>query len=157
MMAAMNIEDVIARVQAASSDPHKLALTTLDIVLSAHEPELRTALEAAAIPHWFTPPILARLLQIDEAKAYGYIERLQQLPMVESVEARKGWNVHELTRLAVRSELARQQPDRFRELSLHAAGCFTDDEPHQHVEAIYHRLIADPADASTALKALYER
>jgi hypothetical protein len=34
---------------------------TLDIVLSPHKPELRQALEAAAIPHWFNKDILAKL------------------------------------------------------------------------------------------------
>ncbi len=73
----MNFEDAITRLQAAQGDPQKLTLATVDIVLAAHEPGLRPALEAASVPHWFTPKILAALMETDEAAASAWVEKLR--------------------------------------------------------------------------------
>src|SRR5689334_17144635 len=104
----MDIKASISKLQDAHGDPQKLTLATLDIVLSAREPWLREALEAAAIPHWFTAPAIAKLLQNDDAAAAKYLEGLKTLPMVEAFATRDGWNVHEATRLALRSHLVRE-------------------------------------------------
>jgi hypothetical protein len=102
----MTAEQTIAKLQATQGDPRQLALVTLDIVLSQHKRGLRNALEAAAIPHWFTKDILAKLLEIDDDQAAEYLDQLRRLPMVEPFPARDGWSVHEATRLALRSDLA---------------------------------------------------
>jgi len=129
-------EQAIAKLQAAQGDPRKLALATLDIVLSGYPPELREALEAAAIPHWFTKDILAKLLNVHDDQAAAYFEQLQRLPMVEPFPARDAWNVREATRLALRSELAATQLTKLRKLSTLAVPCFKGDEPHQRIERL---------------------
>jgi tetratricopeptide (TPR) repeat protein len=151
----MNIEDTIERIRAAHGNPQKRALATVEIVLAAHEPGLRAALEAAAVPHWFTPAILRAMLETDESGTRRYFEDLTQLPMVETFAAREGWNVHELTRIALRANLIENNPDHFQQLSVRAASCFGGKEPHQLIEAIYHRLIAAPEQAVGELTALY--
>jgi tetratricopeptide (TPR) repeat protein len=150
----MTPEQTIAKLQAAQGDPQKLALITLEIVLSGHQPELRNAFIAAAIPHWFDTQSLAKLLQIDETQAAGYIDQLQRLPMVERFATRDAWNIHEATRLALRSQLVAEQNAKFRELSARAAQCFLADESHQRVEHLFHLLVSAPAEAESDLSAL---
>ncbi len=150
----MTPEQTIAKLQAAQGDPQKLALITLEIVLSGHQPELRNAFIAAAIPHWFDTQILAKLLQIDEVQAASYIDQLQRLPMVERFATRDAWNVHEATRLALRSQLIAEQNVKFQQLSARAAQCFLADEPHQRVEHLFHLLVSAPAEAESDLSAL---
>jgi tetratricopeptide (TPR) repeat protein len=111
-------------------------------------------LEAAAIPHWFTKDILAKLLNVHDDQAAAYFEQLQRLPMVEPFPARDAWNVHEATRLALRSELAATQLTKLRKLSTLAVPCFKGDEPHQRIERLYHELVSDPSQAGSALSAL---
>jgi hypothetical protein len=85
----MDFEEAISRLQAAQGDPEKLTLATVDIVLATHEPALRTALEAAAVPHWFAAGILSTLLETDEATASKWVEELRRLPMVEAFPAHR--------------------------------------------------------------------
>jgi tetratricopeptide (TPR) repeat protein len=151
----MNIAATIQKLQEAQGDPQKLALATLDIVLASHEPWMRTAMEAAAITHWFTPHILAMLLETDEPTAAQYAAGIQRLPMVETFPARGAWNVHEATRLALRSQLANEQPARFARLSELASALFTGGEPHEKIENVYHRMAAAPQDAAAELDRLY--
>ena len=120
----MSISSTISKLEEAQGNPQKLALATLDIVLSTREPWLREALETVAVPHWFNAATISKLLQVDDATAARYLQELKALPMVEPFGSRDGWNVHEATRLALRSHLARVQPERFRELSGLAAEVF---------------------------------
>ena len=152
----MNIDDLIAELQAAQGDPAKLTLATLDAVLSGTgRPELRPAVEAASIPHWFDADILACLMETDAQSAGDIVAQLRTLPMVEDFPARHGWNVHEATRLALRNHLLETDPERFRRLSARAASCLSGDDPHHRIEAVYHRLVADPQDGADALRQLY--
>ena len=89
-MIIVTFEETIKRLQSAQGDPEKLMLATVDVVLTTHEPGLRAALEAAAIPHWFDTKILSVLLEADEDTATKWVERLQGLPMVESFTTRNG-------------------------------------------------------------------
>jgi hypothetical protein len=145
----MDVQEIIERLKAAGDDPFSRALATLDIVLSDQEPDLRRAIEVAAIPHWFDESLLAEMLGPDD-----YIERLSKLPMVEAFAARGGWNVHETTRLAIRRDLYNWQPDRFRELSTGAAKCFSGNSTHQLVETVYHRLTSSPVEGGEELARL---
>jgi tetratricopeptide (TPR) repeat protein len=152
----MNFEEAIRQLQAAQGDPEKLTLTTLGIVLADRAPELGPALEAAAVPHWFDTKILSGLLEQDEARATDLLEQLNALPMVESFAARRGWNVHEATRLALRSRLMRDDPDRGRRLSSLAALCFAGDEPYRRIEVVFHRLVAAPEEGAEELERLWK-
>ena len=66
--------------------------------------------------------------------------------MIEGFPARQGWNVHEATRMALRNHVLETDPERFRRLSARAASCLSGDDPHHRIEAVYHRLVADPPD-----------
>jgi tetratricopeptide (TPR) repeat protein len=150
----MDIQEVLDQIHAAGGDPQKLLLTTLDVALSVHGQDLRAVIEAAAIPHWYTPEILAQMLGVDQALAEEYVRRLRQLSMVESFEARGGWNVHEATRLALRRDLYSNQAERFRELSSAASKCFAGDSSHEQIEALYHCLTSEPVKGGGQLKKL---
>ena len=150
----MTAEETIAKLHAAQGDPRRLALATLDIVLSSHKPELRDVIEAAAIPHWFTKDILAQLLEIDDGLASEYMDQLQRFPMVERFSARDGWNVHEATRLALRSQWATEKSTTFSKLSARAAQCFAGNEPHQRIERLFHLFVAAPSEAESNISTL---
>jgi tetratricopeptide (TPR) repeat protein len=152
----MDFEEAISRLQAAQGNPEKLTLATVDIVLATHEPALRTALEAAAVPHWFDARILSALLETNEAVASKWVEELRQLPMVEAFPAHDAWNVHEATRLALRRRLASEEVSRLHALSALAAKCFENDGPASRVETIYHRLLAAPEQAADELERLWK-
>jgi tetratricopeptide (TPR) repeat protein len=152
----MNIDELIAELQAAQGDPARLTLTTMDAVLSGTgRPELRPAVEAAAMPHWFDADILACLMETDAQSASDIVAQLHTLPMVETFPARHGWNVHEATRLALRNHLFETNPERFRRLSARAASCLSGDDPYREIEAVYHRLVADPRDGADFLRELH--
>ena len=151
----MDIQQPLDQVHAAAGDPQKLTLTTLEIALSVHGRDLRPVVEAAAIPHWFTPEILARMLGLERTVAEQYMERLGSLSMVETFAARGGWNVHETTRLAIRRDRCANQPERFRELSSAASKCFHGDTPHDRIEALYHLLTSEPSRGGDQLRSLY--
>ena len=153
----MTFDEVIARLQQAQGDPEQLVLATVDVTLAGRDERLREALEAAAIPHWFDERILAHLLDADPAEAAVLRERLVALPMVESFAARKGWNVHEATRLALRRKSQSSPHGRFLELSAKAAaywGQAGDDVVFQ-IEALYHSLISHPEAGADQLEKTY--
>jgi tetratricopeptide (TPR) repeat protein len=152
----VDFNETIKRLQSAQGDPEKLTLATVDVVLIPHAPELRTALEVAAVPHWFDAKILSTLLETDEASASKLLKDLCSLPMVESFPIREGWNVHEATRLALRNRLAKEEPERLAELSARAAQYFSGSDPAARVEAIYHRLLAAPEKAAGELEQLWK-
>ncbi len=152
----MDIEDAIQRLEVAQGDPEALALATVDVVLSSYAPVLYTALEAAAVPHWFDAKVLSALLETDEATANTWLDELSGLPMVESFAAREGWNVHEATRLALRNRMADGASSRFRDLSARAAQCFASDDPAWRVESTYHQLLAAPEEAADQLERLWK-
>ena len=145
----------IAKLKAVQTEPQKLTLATLDIVLSSEIPEIRRVFEAAAIPHWFTKSTLANLLTADDLQAAEYVERLQRLPMVEPFPARQGWNVHEATRLVLRAQLAAEKPEQFRRLSSQAAALFTGAQPSDRVERLFHLFAAQSPDAPALFSELW--
>ncbi|HEX6716207.1 MAG TPA: tetratricopeptide repeat protein, partial [Pyrinomonadaceae bacterium] len=151
-----DFEEIIARLEAADGDSTKLSLATLDIVIAIYEPMIRTALEAAVMPHWFDAQILSVLLEIDESKTDALVKELRELPMVETFAVRNGWNVHEATRLALRSRLAEERPAQFQSLSARAANYFKSDDPAWQIEAVYHRLLAEPDKAVQDLECLWK-
>jgi len=149
-----DFDAILARLEAARDDPRALALATLDICLAGREPLLRSAVEAAAIPHWFDTDILRALLPDAEARIDDLLQELAKLPMVETFKARGGWNVHELTRLALRERMARDEPARLAELSALAAAQFAGDASERQIECVFHRLNASPAEGAAELYAL---
>ncbi len=152
----MRIEDALEQLKLAQADPQALTVATAKIVCDQIEPGLFPVLEAAAIPHWFDAATLAAVLEADLDLADHYYARLIAVPQMESFKARNAYNVHEATRLAVRTCLAQEDRPRFDELSRRAAASLAGPEAHQRIEALYHRLSVDePVEAAAALLTLY--
>ena len=152
----MEFDDIIKRLEAAKGDPEAMILAAVDVSLDSHGSDLRTALEAAAVPHWFDTGIIAHLLDLDETTAEKLVDRLVQLPFVERFDSRKGWNVHEATRLALRRRLQQQQPKLLQQLSERAVEIFNNDEPAQRIESCFHHLRSEPDTGAKNLRQLYE-
>jgi tetratricopeptide (TPR) repeat protein len=157
----MDITEQLRVLQAAQGDPAQLALATVDLAFPAltdgERAELRTALEAAAIPHWCDAGILAALLEISSEAATAQLARLRKLTVIEPFPARgeDAVNVHETSRLALRRSLATDRPDWFRTWSQRVAEHFaTDDTPAGRIEWIYHRLCSAPDEAAGELERL---
>ena len=150
-----DIAEIQRRLEAAQGDTQELALITLDFVLADQDPGVRDAIEAAAVPHWFDARILGALLGVDAAEGEALAGQLAQLTAVEPFQAHSGWNVHEATRLGLRRRLAREQPDRFADLSTRAMSAFEGDQPADRIERIYHHLMVTPGDAGRELARLW--
>jgi tetratricopeptide (TPR) repeat protein len=144
----------------AKGDLALLGLATVEIVhneLSDRErADVRSALEAASIPHWCTPSILTTLL---ESPSEAWWRDLEKLPVIEAFRARgdDAVNVHEATRLAIRGRLSELRPDWFRELSGRAAEVFSGNlSASSQIERVFHLFSADSDSGSDALVALID-
>ena len=151
----MILDDLLVQLRDAAGDPERMALAAAQTILSVRAPDLRAALDAAAVPHSFDGTMLSRLLDLSAVEASALTDQLASLPMVEPFPARNGWNVHEATRLALRRKLAGDQPDLFIALSASAAVCWQGNAYVDSIEAIYHRLSSDPEQAVIDLKQTY--
>ena len=145
----------------AHGDPALLALATIDLtfpdISDAERTALRSALEAAAVPHWCDADILAELIDDSGSLSPGLWARLKALPVIESFPARgvDAGNVHEASRLAIRKRLAETQQKRFIEFNVRSARVFeADTRPLGRIEWIYHLLVADPERGAVELEDL---
>jgi tetratricopeptide (TPR) repeat protein len=151
----MDLEQAIHILKEAQGDTARLGLASADLLLAGHSDEerekVRTALEVAAVPHWFDEKILAALLDPPlAAEAEALAAQLRRLPVVEPFPARGpgASNVHEATRLALRARMKAESPERLRALSARAQACFAGDAaPHARIEALYHWFTAEPQAA----------
>jgi tetratricopeptide (TPR) repeat protein len=87
-------------------------------------------------------------------RANGFFSQLCSLPMVEPFPARGGMTVNNSYRMALRDYVRKADPGRFHRLSQRAASCFRGDAPQLRIEALYHRLAAEPEQGADALRAL---
>jgi len=160
----MDFEQAIRILKEAQGDPARLGLASVDLLLAGDPDEerekVRTALEVAAVPHWFDEKILAALLDPPlHADAEALAARLRRLPVVEPFPARGPGvaNVQEATRVALRARMKAESPERLRALSTGARACFAGDAaPHARIEALYHRFTAEPKAAARECGALAE-
>jgi len=152
----MNLQAALERLKAAENDLGRRALVTADIAVAAHEPAVKNALNAAAVPHWFDHRILKCLLGTKSRAAAALVTKLSRLPMVEPYGTGRRWNVHESARLALRRRLAREDPGEFRTISARAARCFVGDDASSRIEVVYHLLSADPPEAVSELDRLWK-
>jgi tetratricopeptide (TPR) repeat protein len=119
--------------------------------------ELKAALEAAALPRWCDPALLAGLLGLAPADSADRLLHLRALHLVEPCPSRgaEAIRVPEATREVLRRILATVEPDRFRALSLRAAAHFQEDPaPAARIEWIYHLLCGDPERGAAELEKL---
>ena len=120
----------LKRAAEAEGDPQiQAALTAKFVLASQPEPEqaaLGAVLDVAALLHWFDPALLERMLEISRAEALSPFDALKSLPFVERYRRGENelYNVHEFTRLGWRRQMARENFDGFRSLSLRAAAIF---------------------------------
>ncbi|NMO52311.1 hypothetical protein HH310_14025 [Actinoplanes sp. TBRC 11911] len=156
----MDSDDQLRLIRDARGDRALLALATVDLTFpglpAADRAALRSALAAAAVPHWCDAAVLTALTGSDD-RGSGWWARLQKVPVVEPFPARgaDAGNVHEASRLAVRKHLAEKQRDRFVELSSRAARLFeADDRPSGRIEWVYHLMVADPERGTDEVEAL---
>jgi tetratricopeptide (TPR) repeat protein len=157
----MGLAEQLKLLQQAQGDPARLALATVDLAFpdlpDGDRATLRSALEAAAVPHWCDATILASLTGVPESTAAEQWTRLRSLPVVEPFPARGevAGNVHEASRLALRQRLAETDAARLRDLSARALQVFKGNpEPAGRIEWIYHLLLADREAAADELERL---
>jgi len=160
----MDFNAQLELLKTAQGDPAKLALASVDLLLSARPAEerrrVREGLEAAVVPHWFDEKILAALLEISESDAVARLVRLRELTVVEPhpVHGAGVMNVHETIRVALRAHLTAETPERFRALSARANGYFSKGHhADADVEALYHRFTTAPEKAVHECGDLFDR
>ena len=145
--------DILARLQAAHSDAER-EWVVMEWSLANLEPELREAVWAAAIPHWFDLDYLAALLDRPAEAVRPIYQRLITLSYVEVFPGR-GHNVHERTRNLLLDRLWDDDRERYLVLSQRAAVFCAQrdqDETGWRVETIYHRLIVEPEAGASDLQ-----
>ena len=67
------------------------------VILDALPPGISDAVWAAAIPHWFTPEVIAALTAEKPEGISNLFEKITALSFVEPFQDR-GYNIHELSR-----------------------------------------------------------
>jgi tetratricopeptide (TPR) repeat protein len=137
------INDLLQRLRLAKTDEERSWIATESLLESLPE-DVKNALWAVAIPHWFDAEILAALCPEFADRAEEIYQELQKLSCVE-VFPDRGHNVHELTRNQLLDRLWQDNPERFRELSDRAAAYFAQiNRPESQIEWIYQLAVANP-------------
>jgi tetratricopeptide (TPR) repeat protein len=135
-------ENLLAKLTAAKSDTERTWIITENL-LNSLPPDLASLAWAGAIPHWFTPEILAALRPELQPQITELYEELIKLSFVEEFPDR-GYNIHELTRKLMLEHFWREKREEFITLSKKAAEYFANrEQPEQQIERIYHLLVVD--------------
>lgn len=136
------------RLVEAGSNDAKITAATIDLAVSAF-PErqqalLRSAVLAAAVPHWFDDKIVASLLNVSPKVAKRLVNSMQGFSFVERHLPREAWNIHERTRDHILREMFRNDVERYRLLSARAVLHFQKvKRPEYQLEAAYHLIVAE--------------
>jgi len=145
-------------------DPALRALATVDQAFpgdsEAERGALRSALEAAAVPHWCDAAILTALIDDSGLLGPGQWALLKVLPVIEPCpeQGADAGRVAEGSRLAIRRRLAGTERARFLELSRRMAHRLAaDTRPASRIERIYHLLAADAERGIVELTELNRR
>ena len=126
--------DLLQSLKETQGDTHaQAAVAAKFLLLTLPEAERETfhhALDAAAVLRWFDANLLRKVLKVSIGDALNRFEAISLLPFVEGHRRGAGevHNIHESTRLGWRKNLASQNIERFRTLSLRCASCFNDNE-----------------------------
>ena len=132
----MNSELLVRLMQA---DPAERQWLLLESVLELLSVEVRQAVWAVAVPHWFDDRILADLCPELANQATEIYQELQALSFVEIFEGR-GHNIHEATRSILLDRLWNDRADDFKSISARAAEYFESDAENV-AEWLYHKAI----------------
>ncbi len=148
----------------APGDPALLALATVDQVFpgdsDTERRAQRSALEAAAVPHWCDAAILTALIDDSGLLGPGLWNRLKELPVIgpSPAQGADAGCVTPASRLAIKKRLAETQRARFLELSSRLTRLFAADmRPAGRIERIYHLMVVDPEQGTTELADLSRR
>jgi tetratricopeptide (TPR) repeat protein len=146
------------------SDPALLALASADQAFpgdsEADRVALRSALEAAAVPHWCNAAVLTALVDDSGLLGPSRWDRLKALPVIEPCPAQgaDAGRVPAASRQAIRKFLAGTQRERFLELSRRMVRLLAaDTRPASRIEWIYHLLAADAEQGAAGLAELNRR
>ena len=151
----MKAADRLKLVPEAGADHATLAFAAIEIALpglpDADHRQLKDALAAAAIPHWYDAHVLKALLNTSTERARDFVNQIRQIGVAEDFPARGNdvCNLNEGTRRAIRAALRKDQPELFTRLSRLAQihfGALTGDAAW--VETLYHEFHAAPATAA---------
>ena len=116
--------------------------------------EVAESVLAAAIPHWFTPEILAAILGLDLSEAEKRYNALERLQIAEPL-GNLGYALHDLTRSSILTHLASEKSAQFLLWSQRAHQYFANRSDTQgQVEALYHQLAAE---GTAVLRSFKER
>jgi tetratricopeptide (TPR) repeat protein len=158
---ATRFEERLSRIREANNSPAAMALVVLDFLLDG-QPEnrrtaIKTAMEAAAVPHWYDQQILSMMVDRQEPEIRSLMESLSAFPMVEPFALRSttAYNIHETTRLALRKRMLLEEPERLRSLSAKAAVAIAQGDHAATTEHLYHQLLANPDEAADQCETLY--
>lgn len=145
----MSSDSLVSIFDDAESDPRSIALANVDAILLHQSSELRQAIFAVAIPHFFNEAILAAMLGYsDRSQARNLFLQLCQLPFCETFELREGFNFKKLYRTALRNRLYNEDRSRFEMLSGLAASYFDGERVYEKAERMYHLIWANNPIAS---------
>lgn len=150
----MNPQERIALLRQAKGDPEALALVTHDLLLQPASEQLREAVLAASIPHWFSSPILTSISDSHELLSKESFEEITALSCIERNEKHHAFNVQKVLRIALRRRFRLQEPDRFREMSGRASDLFATDDLRDRIESAYHALWWDEERAGPIIQQL---
>lgn len=147
-----------------SEDPAELALATVDQAFpdesDAERRTLRSALEAAAVPHWCDAAVLIALVDDSGLLGQNLWDHLRTLPVIEGFPARPGavGYVAEISRLGIRKRLAETQRAMFIDLNRRLVRLLPADTlAAGRIERIYHLLVADAEQGVAELAKLNRR
>lgn len=154
----MSLNKLLGEIRAAASQPGGLALRAV-AAMTAGEPNLLHALEAASVPHWWEEWSLTYLLDDDLSPDANYWNnRLKSLSVVEPFLSVEGsHNVHEVTRLAIRQRLYEEgrlallSSRAMRSILVYGVGHNTS----LIIEFLYHQLVAEPEKGAESLEILW--
>lgn len=122
-----------------NADPKERQWLLTEAALESLPPDLKQAVWALAVSHWFDLSIVAALCPNLAEKATEIYNELQKLSFVETFGER-GHNIHEATRKILLDKLWDDSPEKFREISALAADYFSEDDENL-VERMYHKLV----------------
>jgi tetratricopeptide (TPR) repeat protein len=129
--------DLLERLTQAQPEERPWLLT--EAVLESLSADLRQAVWAMAVAHWFDAKIVAALCPAVAERAAVVYEELQRLSFVEPFGER-GHNIHEATRQLLLDRLWHTRPEEFRAISARAAAYFEADKANSS-EHLYHQAV----------------
>jgi hypothetical protein len=145
----MSNDSLISVFDDAELDPQGIELANVDAILLHQSTELRQAVCAVAIPHFFNEAILSAMLgDSDRSQERNLFLQLCQLPFCETFELRDGFNFKKRYRTALRNRLFKDDRSRFEMLSGLAASYFSGERVHEKAERLYHLIWANDPIAS---------